>query len=375
MNQHQGSAELAAASIRLIIDLQHPSGAYPASPTFSAYQGYSWFRDGAFISDGLSAWAGVETDPEVARAAIESATAFHDWCANVLLQHRASIERAVDLAQRGEQLPGSQMLPARFTFDGGLGSDDWTDFQLDGYGTWLWSAVVHANRHGVSLSRWSEAIDLAIDYLTSSWERSCYDWWEEHEEQVHVSTLGCIGAGLETVLAAGILTPERARQAQRAAIAVRERVEGATHDGHLVKWLGHSAVDASLSALVSPLGYLEPSSALAAATLDAVERDLTVDGGTHRFLADVFYGGGQWPLLSCFLGLGRLAQGNTTRAGELLDWATAAAGPTRTMPEQVRDHLLAPEHHQEWVERWGPVADPLLWSHAMHLRLLASLTA
>jgi hypothetical protein len=43
------------------------------------------------------------------------------------------------------------------------------------------------------------------------------------------------------------------------------------------------------------------------------------------------------------------------------------------LPEQVDGHLLAPEYRQEWIDRWGPVATPLLWSHAMVLRLAAEL--
>ena len=39
------------------------------------------------------------------------------------------------------------MLPTRFTFDGQPGSDPWWDFQLDGYGTWLWAVHAHAARH------------------------------------------------------------------------------------------------------------------------------------------------------------------------------------------------------------------------------------
>jgi len=35
----------------------------------------------------------------------------------------------------------------------------------------------------------------------------------------------------------------------------------------------------------------------------------------------------------------------------------------------VDDHLLDPTHVAEWLERWGTVATPLLWSHAMFVRL------
>ena len=47
-------AEVAQRSREIIAEHQHPNGAYPASPTFSAYRGYSWLRDGAFIAEGMS---------------------------------------------------------------------------------------------------------------------------------------------------------------------------------------------------------------------------------------------------------------------------------------------------------------------------------
>src|SRR5690606_7559825 len=70
-------ASLAAAQRDLIRSLQHPDGAYPASPTFSAYRGYSWFRDGAFIADAMSAGGDAA-----------SAEAFFGWCARVIEQRR-----------------------------------------------------------------------------------------------------------------------------------------------------------------------------------------------------------------------------------------------------------------------------------------------
>jgi hypothetical protein len=43
------------------------------------------------------------------------------------------------------------------------------------------------------------------------------------------------------------------------------------------------------------------------------------------------------------------------------------------MPEQVTDHLIDAGFVADWVERWGPSADPLLWSSAMFLRLAVEL--
>ncbi|GAB3820804.1 hypothetical protein GCM10028820_27650 [Tessaracoccus terricola] len=364
MPSHQPALDaLLAHSRELIVTLQDPGGAYPASPTFSAYKGFCWFRDGAFIADGASA-AG-----EVA-----SASAFFDWCARVLERHSARVAEVVAAAEAGTPLPGEKMLPARYTFDGEFGDDDWWDFQLDGYGTWLWALVEHCRRHGVDATRWSRAAELTVDYLVSSWDRPCFDWWEENSAHVHVSTLGCIAAGLSAAVDAGLVEGSRATRALEVRAAIDRVLAGdGAVDGHLTKWLDNPAVDGSLSSLVSPLRVLDPTSDLATGTVAAVERELAVDGGVHRFLADTFYGGGRWPLLTCFLGLAQLAVGDRAAAERGLRWAAATADEELMLPEQVSDHLLDGSFEQEWLERWGTVAKPLLWSHAMLLRLAVEL--
>ena len=350
---------LATTSLDVITSHQEPDGAYPASPDFSAYRGYCWFRDGAFIADGVSA-----------AGSVESASAFFGWCAATIERYSESIQRIVDAAALGQPVATEHMLPARFTTDGRLGADDWWDFQLDGYGTWLWAAVQHANRHDLDPTEWRTAAELTVDYLVSSWARPCYDWWEEHQERVHVSTLGCVGAGLQAAVDSGLVDGKRAVAASAVIIEIRALIDQrGTHDGHLVKWLDSREVDGSLAALIAPLGFIPADSGLATATIAALDGQLSVDNGVHRFLEDVFYGGGQWPLLSCFLGLAKAAAGDGSGARALLAWAASTATADGMLPEQVDWHLLAPAHQNEWIERWGTVATPLLWSHAMLLRL------
>ncbi|HTN56883.1 MAG TPA: glycoside hydrolase family 15 protein [Protaetiibacter sp.] len=354
-------AAIALEGRALIRGLQEPSGAYPASPTFSAYRGYSWFRDGAFIADAMSAGG----DPA-------SAEAFFDWCARVIVDRRSQVERIVAAAEAGTPVADEDMLAARFAFDGGDGSDEWWDFQLDGYGSWVWAVGAHVTRHGADPARWLDAIGLSVRYLASSWHRPCFDWWEMHADKVHSSTLGCVAAGLVAATALG-LDPELTDLARTTAAEVEQalRRDGA-RGGHLVKWVGSDAVDASCAALVGPMGVLPGDDPLAVSTLREIDTQLTVDGGTHRFLADTYFGGGQWPLLGCFLGLAWIRAGRPERAVELLRFAASTAHDGG-MPEQVDRHLLDPSFVEEWVERWGPSADPLLWSSAMFLRLAAEL--
>lgn len=351
--------QLAAHSIRLITGLQTPEGAYPASPTFSAYVGYSWLRDGAFIADAASI-AGQT----------ESASRFYDWCAEVIGRRSDAIGWIVAETRAGRTPSADHMLPARFTFEGEDGTDEWWDFQLDGYGTWLWALVEHLERHGLDGARYRTAVALTAEYLLASWERPCYDWWEEHSQHVHVSTLACIAAGLDAVVRAGLVDEDLAVRTSAEVTAIHRLVAGrGTADGHLIKWLGSTAVDGSLAAAISPLGFIDARSDVGRRTIEVLEAHLTVDGGTHRYLGDTFFGGGQWPLLTCFLGLAHLAAGDRARAEQLFDWVAATRTPDLDLPEQVPGHLIAPGMRQEWVEKWGPVATPLLWSHAMFLRL------
>lgn len=359
------TASLARSSIALIVELQTATGAYPASPTFSAYRGYCWFRDGAFIADAASAGG-----------APDSADAFFAWCTTITEKYRDDMERAIAAAASGLPLPAEQMMPARFTFDGDRGLHDWWDFQLDGYGTWLWALEQHIVRQGGDPRPYANAVDLTVRYLASSWSRPCFDWWEESADRVHISTLGCVGAGLESALSLGVLSPATSEAATTAAEEIRSLImTSGIHDGHLVKSIGSVQVDGSLSALIAPLGYIEPTSTVAIATIDAIQAELDIDGGVHRYLDDTFYGGGQWPLLTCFLGLAQAATGDGAGARAALDWAVSTATPGGELPEQVPGHLLSPARRQEWIEKWGPVATPLVWSHAMVARLHWELSA
>lgn len=357
--EHERFAALAQDSYRIITSHQQPSGAYPAAPTFSAYQGYAWLRDGSFTAEGTSRYGGTD-----------SAERFHDWVDDVLTARRGVVDTIVAAGRDGVPTGELAMLPTRFTYDGRNGSDPWWDFQTDGYGTWLWSVVSHSERHGTDLASWRSGMEVAVDYLAATWHLPCYDWWEEHVEQRHTSTLGSIYGGLTAVVTTGVLDAARADRAAEVCRRIRELVEAeAVVDGHLTKWLGTSEVDGSLAACVVPFGLVDADDDRAGATLAAVQRDLDTDGGVHRFRGDVFYGGGQWLLLSALLGWNLAARGDRNGALHHLRWIADQAGPAGDLPEQVAGHLLHPATRDEWVAKWGPVASPLLWSHGMYLIL------
>ena len=123
----------------MILEHQAPSGAYIASPSLPTYR-YSWLRDGAFIADAMSR-AG-ET---------ESAEAFFGWCARILEARSGQVEELVERHRRGDEIARDEHLHCRYTVDGAEYEGEWSSFQLDGYGSWLWALGLHARRHGASI--------------------------------------------------------------------------------------------------------------------------------------------------------------------------------------------------------------------------------
>jgi isomaltose glucohydrolase len=239
---------------------------------------------------------------------VESAEAFFGWCARTVERHA-----------------GDGLLRARYTLDGDVDPDPtWAVNQIDGFGTWVWALAEHARRHGRDLAPFRHGAELSLDYVAARWRHPCHDWWEEREG-VHAATLACIAAGLGDALDRSLAD---------------ERLDASLL---VLPFLGFEAVD--VSPLVSP------------------------GGGVHRHPDDVYYGGGEWLLLTALLGWAELLVGRPEAARERLDWIAARATPEGWLPEQTHEHLLAPDALAFWMAKWGPSACPLLWSHAMFLTL------
>jgi GH15 family glucan-1,4-alpha-glucosidase len=353
-----GLVALARRSVEIILANQAPSGAYPASPTFPVYR-YCWLRDGAFIADAMSR-AG-----EVA-----SAEAFFGWCAKVLTSRRAQVESLLARRHAGQAIPAAEFLHTRYTLDGAEADTEWWNFQLDGYGAWLWALDAHARRHGRSIEPFVDGAKLSAAYIAAFWDLPSYDWWEEHADHRHSSTLAAIYAGLRATERWPGVSPAGRNAAAEAASAIESAVRSdASRLGHLTKWIGGTAVDASLVAVSTPFELLTPGDPLMRATVERIEAGLVDEGGVHRYASDTYYGGGEWLLLSALLGWHLLRSGDESGALRQLGWVAAQATPAGELPEQVDTHLLAPEAEQAWLDRWGPIATPLLWSHAMYLTL------
>ncbi len=369
MNDRARSQRIYQRSLAVILENQQPGGAYLACPTMPDYQ-FSWFRDGAYIAYALAldAQAGDVFHEGSMAAQIESAREFHDWCARVINDRAEAVERSIERAARGEPPVLADTLNARYRANGHAGPDDWPEFQLDGVGTWLWSLAEYADRaHTPPLPlAWERAITLAARYLAAMWQVPCYDCWEERGGDIHISTLGAIYAGLA---ASSRLVPSLNWDDTTAAIRRFVLAQGLTPGGELAKSVGLDMVDANLIGVAVPHRLLEPDDPVMRRTVARIERELHAPGsGIHRHLEDVYYGGGAWVLLALWLAWYYLEVGERQRADDLIAWAESRADADGNLPEQVPDPMLASAwHYDDWVRRRGPIAQPLVWSHAQYI--------
>jgi GH15 family glucan-1,4-alpha-glucosidase len=351
-------SELYQRSIEVILENQAETGAYPACPTFPTYM-YSWFRDGAYIAYAMDRVGEYE-----------SSARFHTWAAEMVNGREVVVQRAMEKVAAGEELREEDVLHTRYNLDGGVGEEEWPNFQLDGFGTLLWGLTEHLQMSGSKISESQrQAVGLLVEYLSALWQVPCSDCWEEFPEDVHPHTLAAIHGGLHA--AEGILKID--------CTAVRTAIQDYIldhnlEDGYFVKFNGSKDVDASLIGLALPYSVFPLQDERVQATIACVDSTLRVGGGgVHRYPTDTYYGGGEWVVLAGWLGCYYAEVGEKAKAMELLSWMEAQADVKGDLPEQVPQTLNDPTYYEPWRERWGPIAQPLLWSHANYLILYKAL--
>ena len=326
-----------------------------ASPAFEQYK-YCWMRDGSFI-----AWS-MDISGQT-----ESAGRFFDWADTVISGKTGNVYRMLAIRDKGEKLMNSDYLPARYHMDGTDANDEWPNFQLDGYGTWLWALCRHIKITGNKLlvEKYSKSIRAIVDYLASFWCMPCYDCWEENGDKIHTSTLACIYGGLNSISAY-----LREPNVSDIAGAIKSYIlTHCTGNGRLLKYPGSEDIDSSLLWATLPFNVLDVSDQIMRNTVMEIEKRLLHDRGVHRYSEDTYYGGGEWPLLSCWLGWYYAGIGLESEAAGILRWTESHADGNGQMPEQILEHVNKTEYISKWKESWGEPAMPLLWSHAMYLIL------
>ncbi len=348
--------DLKQISIKVIIKNQSSFGSYIASPDFPVYR-YSWLRDGSFIA--YSMLINGETD---------SCLKFLNWVHTTIQRYNFKVGKIAFKLSSNQALCPEDFLSARYTPDGMEVRDNWPNFQMDGYGTWLWCLSEYCRLTGDEslIVKFQESIRTTIDYLKMVRNLPNYDCWEENGDQVHPATLACVYGGIES-----INRYLNKKELSDLSQDIRKFIlSNLTKDGMFPKYIGSDSVDSSLLWLSVPFNLVEPDHPAMLKTVQAIESKLLDKGGVRRYPEDTFYGGGQWILLTCWLAWYYLEIGKTQKAEKLFDWIKVQSDKDGNLPEQVYEDASNSAVVADWEKRWGNAAKPLLWSHAMYLVLV-----
>lgn len=348
-------------SVQAILRNQNGDGAIIASPDFAQYH-YSWLRDGSFIAFALDR-AGEH----------DASSRFHTWVTRTLDGIADSIDDVVEKKLSGQEVDPLHMPPARFSLTNSSEPDDWPNFQIDGYGTWLWSLGQHMEMTGVATL--SESLRTTVEriarYLSAYAFSPCYDVWEESRTGLHTSTLACVYGGLST--AARLLG---SGEYLSRASDVAERIRDSSREyGRYVKSSESSDVDSSVLWLGTPFNVVSTTDDVFAATVREIEDVLTLQGGLRRYPTDVYFGSGAWPVLTASLGWHFVGIGNIPEAIRCRDWIAQRFDDLGRLGEQFFGETRDPKNYSKWVDRWGLPAKDLVWSHAMFVILCVEIDA
>ena len=341
---------LLRSSVTSILDNQNEAGAIIASPDFGEYQ-FCWLRDGSFCAYAL----------DLAHEHDASAR-YHDWVRRAVEGISDLLTSVTTSRQRSESLDDELMPPARFSMDGTMVHDDWPNFQIDGYGTWLWSLAEHLRLSGQDSL---PVVRTVATYVKEFALSNCYDVWEENGTDRHTSTLACIYGGLRAAqqLLGDDDLGQRADDVRQHLISVARNV------GHFTKSSANDDVDASILWLATPFGVVDPRDDLFSATVSLIETRLDLNGGIRRYPTDVYFGSGAWPVLTASLGWHFVHIGKIPEAIRCRDWIAERFDDQGLLGEQFDGELRDPVNYSKWVELWGPPAKDLVWSHAMFVVL------
>ena len=349
------------AAVAAMLACQQDNGSLIASPDFAEYH-YCWLRDSSFAAYALDRCGEHE-----------ASASYHDWVDRAIRGIGSQIDTATRRRLAGLAVDSRTLPPARFSLDGTVAADDWPNFQIDGYGTWLWALRQHlagAGRGGLP-AELRQSVQRAAGYVAAFALDPCYDVWEENGGGVHTSTLACVYGGL-TAAAELLEEPALLRRAREVQSHVRT---AASALGRFCKSTVSTEVDASMIWLATPFGLVDDRDPLFEAAVGDITQQLTLDGGIRRFPSDTFFGGGAWPVLTASLGWHLAVTGDREAALANLEWVAGHIDAQGRLGEQFGGDRRLPDMYREWVGRWGHPARDLLWSHAMHAVLATELAA
>ena len=341
--------KLIETSIQIIKDASLENGAIVAANSDKEYYPrqakdyhYVWPRDAAYICVAAQ-MAGIRTIQEP----------FFHW-----------------LNYRPENFKKEGLLFANYSTNGRMEVDQ---FQPDQAGSVLW-AIYNFYKDDLAKAEKQEVVIRRLaDGLCSEWRgkyffRNTVDLWEESNrktstrmENNHTYSLAACAKGL--LLAHKMLGNIEWEDVARQMI---ERIDD-SYDHKQKRFLRNHGriddpnIDASLLGLTYPFEIILPDDARMIQTVSAIEKNITINGGVHRFQFDYYdgegsaqEGAGAWPILNFWMSIYYSLRNDRKKSEAYFMWVV----------EKIKDDYMIPE---QIFSDFREGIRPLVWSHAMFL--------
>ncbi len=324
--------------------IYEPSGAIIAAPTSSLPEQlggarnwdyrYSWLRDASFTLQALTA-----------SGCLAEATAWRGWLLRAIAGDPAQLQ--IMYGVDGERRLPEQELDWLSGFHDSrpvrIGNGAAEQFQLDVYGE-VMDALHHARTMGMKPDDDAWALQLVlVDFVEQHWREPDEGIWEVRGPRQHFTHSKVMAWVAFDRAARGVeehgLPGDAARFRRLADEVHRDVCTKGLHAGRgtFVQSYGSSQLDASLL-LLALVGFLPAHDPRIVATVDAIERDLTVDGLVLRYRTDGTDGlegdEGAFLLCSFWLVQALAAQGETARATELFERVVALCNDVGLLSEE-----------------------------------------
>jgi GH15 family glucan-1,4-alpha-glucosidase len=321
-----------------------PTGALVAAPTTSLPERfggvrnwdyrYTWLRDSAFMLYALFS-LGYR----------DEASAFMRWL------ERTTAGRAEDLqvlyGVGGERLIPEHELTDLHGYRGSspvrIGNAATTQFQLDIYGAVVDTAWLYIREGGeLSPGEW-EFVTRLLAYVQQHWAERDEGIWEVRGPRRHfvyskVMAWVAVDRALRLARRLELAAPMEEWKQVRKTIRQRIDTEGVDPDtGAFVQAFGDSALDAS-ALLIPEVHYVRHDDPRVRSTLDAIERELCVDGLVYRYrnTDDGLTGGeGAFVICSFWLVDNLIFTGQVERARERFETLLGRANDVGLLAEQI----------------------------------------
>lgn len=290
---YQGAGKWSQIALRSLITLKaltfSPTGGIVAAPTTSLPEKiggsrnwdyrFCWLRDATLTLLAL-----------MGSGYFEEASAWRDWLVRAVAGNPDQLQIMYGVA--GERRLWEWEVPWLHGFANSkpvrIGNAAHGQLQLDVFGE-LMDALYQARRGGVSASEPAWDMECALlQHLASIWQRPDSGIWEIRGEPRHFTYSKMMAwvafdRGIKSSREFDLPGPVEDWRRIRDDIHRDVCANGYDQDlGHFVQCYGSKELDASLL-LVCSIGFLPPTDRRVSATVEAIERELLVDGFVRRY--------------------------------------------------------------------------------------------